>query len=195
MQQGSHLWSWLLPTGTMDPLDVSGCDFQRISSPRNLQTSFGYKVTLLPPWWPSGETNLHDQLLSISLTVQAGASGSLPHSTRVWEESGLSPQPHFSALTHTFPLLCHLVLVQSHLWGFLPHSHQEWNWSSFYFWLPHSLGISAWKAKVTIQESTSLLLLSLSSPFCTQVANWTLTLLFFSLNSFSRSPNHPHPHG
>lgn len=53
--------------------------------------------------------------------------------------------------TFTFPLLCHPVLVQSHLWGFLlPHSHQEWNWSSFYSWLPHSFGISAWKTKVTI---------------------------------------------
>ena len=110
MQQGSHLWSWLLPTSTTDPL-MSGYDFQRISSPRNMQTSFGYKVTLLPPWWPSGQTNLHNQLLPTSLTVQTGACGSLPHSTRVSKESGVSPQPHFTALTMPRSLsLCFAIL-------------------------------------------------------------------------------------
>lgn len=56
------------------------------------------KVTLLPPWQPSGHTNSHHQLLSISLIVHAGNSGSF-HPIQEYEWSQKCQLSSHSALS------------------------------------------------------------------------------------------------
>lgn len=96
--------------------DVYSCDFQRISSLRNLQTSFVqgrccHHGDLLV------QTNLHHKLFPYPSQCRQEPLDPF-HSLQEYEEESRGVcLSHLSALALTFSL-CHPVLVQSHLAGF-----------------------------------------------------------------------------
>lgn len=95
---------------------LTGCDSQRIPNASNLPAAFDYKVTLLPPWQPSGQINKHHQLLSISLRMHAVDPFYTIYPSIPYRCTNMSRVRSVSSAL-TLPYICHIALslCSSHL--------------------------------------------------------------------------------